>query len=116
MIQKVIFRQPAVEDVVEAAAWYEAHGLGLGEQLIDEILERRDEPRIIRSYFVLFIATERFAACSQIVFPTASFSQSSARRFMFMQFFTGRVMTAGGRNDCRRLLCRSCYFYFFVTE
>jgi hypothetical protein len=38
MIQKVIFRQPAVEDVVEAAAWYEAHAPGLGEQLIDEIL------------------------------------------------------------------------------
>jgi toxin ParE1/3/4 len=38
MIQKVIFRQPAVEDVAEAAAWYEAHAPGLGEQLIDAIL------------------------------------------------------------------------------
>jgi hypothetical protein len=27
MIHKVIFRLPAVEDVVEAAAWYEAHTL-----------------------------------------------------------------------------------------
>jgi hypothetical protein len=27
-----------VEDVVEAASWYEAHAPGLGEQLIDEIL------------------------------------------------------------------------------
>ena len=36
MIQKVIFRQPAVEDVAEAAAWYEAHAPGLGEQLIEE--------------------------------------------------------------------------------
>lgn len=27
-----------MEDVVEAAAWYEAHAAGLGEQLIDEIL------------------------------------------------------------------------------
>jgi hypothetical protein len=116
MIQKVIFRQPAVEDVVEAAAWYEAHGLGLGEQLIDEILRAtrraQDNPELFR----IVIATERFAACSQIAFPTASFSQSSGRRFMFMKFFTGHVMTAGGRNDCRRLLCRSCYFYFFVTE
>jgi hypothetical protein len=34
----VIFRPQAVEDVVEAAAWYEAHASGLGEQLIDEIL------------------------------------------------------------------------------
>ena len=34
----VIFRPLAVEDVVEAAAWYEAHAPGLGEQLTDEIL------------------------------------------------------------------------------
>ena len=34
----VIFRPQAVEDVVEAAAWYEAHAPGLGEQLTDEIL------------------------------------------------------------------------------
>jgi hypothetical protein len=27
----VIFRPQAVEDVVEAAAWYEAHASGLGE-------------------------------------------------------------------------------------
>jgi plasmid stabilization system protein ParE len=39
MIQRVIFRPQAVEDVVEAAAWYEAHALGLGDQLIDEILD-----------------------------------------------------------------------------
>ena len=38
MIQKIIFRQLAVEDVAEAAAWYEAHAPGLGEQLIEEIL------------------------------------------------------------------------------
>jgi toxin ParE1/3/4 len=35
----VIFRPQAVEDVVEAAAWYEAHAPGLGDQLIDEILD-----------------------------------------------------------------------------
>jgi len=29
MIQKVIFRQPAVEDIAEAAAWYDAHASGL---------------------------------------------------------------------------------------
>jgi plasmid stabilization system protein ParE len=41
-----------VEDVVEAAAWYEAHAPGLGEQLIDEILSatRRahDDPELFR--------------------------------------------------------------------
>jgi len=38
MIQRVIFRPQAVEDVVEVAVWYETRAPGLGEQLIDEIL------------------------------------------------------------------------------
>ena len=63
MIQKVIFRQPAVEDVVEAAAWYEAHAPGLGEQLIDEILRATRRAQLIRNYFALFIATGTFGAC-----------------------------------------------------
>ena len=36
---RVIFRRQAVEDIVEAAAWYEARAPGLGDQLIDEILD-----------------------------------------------------------------------------
>jgi plasmid stabilization system protein ParE len=38
MIQRVIFRPAAFEDVVEATTWYEARSPGLGEDLIDEIL------------------------------------------------------------------------------
>jgi toxin ParE1/3/4 len=38
MIQQIIVRPLAVEDVVEAAAWYERQAEGLGEELIDEIL------------------------------------------------------------------------------
>lgn len=38
MIQNVIFRLAAVEDLVAAAAWYETHASGLGEDLIEEIL------------------------------------------------------------------------------
>ena len=38
MIRQIIFRPAAVDDVVEAAAWYEAHTPGLGEELIGEIL------------------------------------------------------------------------------
>lgn len=41
MIRQIIVRPPAVEDVVDAAAWYEAHAPGLGEELIDEILRAR---------------------------------------------------------------------------
>jgi len=52
MIQRVIFRPAAVEDVVEAAAWYEAHAPGLGEELIDEILRAtgraQDNPELFR--------------------------------------------------------------------
>ena len=48
----VIFRPQAVEDVVEAAAWYEAHAPGLGEQLIDEILSAthraQENPELFR--------------------------------------------------------------------
>jgi plasmid stabilization system protein ParE len=36
---RVIFRRQAVEDIVEAAAWYEVRALGLGDQLIDSILD-----------------------------------------------------------------------------
>lgn len=38
MIQRVIFRPAAVEDVVNAAAWYEEQSAGLGEELIGEIV------------------------------------------------------------------------------
>ncbi len=38
MIQRIIVRPLAVQDVVEAAAWYERQAEGLGEELIDEIL------------------------------------------------------------------------------
>jgi plasmid stabilization system protein ParE len=34
----VIFRPLAADDIVEAAAWYEGHSPGLGEELVDEIL------------------------------------------------------------------------------
>jgi len=48
----VIFRPQAVEDVVEAAVWYEAHAPGLGEQLIDEILaamrRAQENPELFR--------------------------------------------------------------------
>jgi len=49
----VIFRPHAVEDVIEAAAWYEAHAPGLGEQLIDEILTAthcaQENPELFRN-------------------------------------------------------------------
>lgn len=63
-----IFRPQAVEDVIEAATWYEAHAPGLGEQLIDEILSAthraQENPelfRIVRSEGnVRRVLTKRF--------------------------------------------------------
>lgn len=48
----VLFRPRAVEDIVEAAIWYEAHTPGLGEELIDEILKAtrraQENPELFR--------------------------------------------------------------------
>lgn len=56
MIRQIVVRPAAVDDVVEAAAWYEAHAPGLGEELVDEILRATNRAqanpelfRIVRS-------------------------------------------------------------------
>ncbi len=38
MIREIVVRPLAVEDLVEAAAWYEEQAEGLGEDLVDEVL------------------------------------------------------------------------------
>jgi toxin ParE1/3/4 len=68
MIAQVIFRTEALEDVVEAVRWYEERSLGLGEELIDEILLATDRAarnpdlfRIVRiKDEVRRVLTERF--------------------------------------------------------
>lgn len=49
MIQHIIVRPLAVEDVVQAAAWYEKQQRGLGEELIDAARSssRSVEPRTL---------------------------------------------------------------------
>ncbi|MFN2508368.1 MAG: type II toxin-antitoxin system RelE/ParE family toxin [Chthoniobacterales bacterium] len=68
MIRQVIFRSEAVEDVLEAAVWYEERSLGLGEELINEILIATDRAaqnpdlfRVVRARGeVRRVLTERF--------------------------------------------------------
>jgi toxin ParE1/3/4 len=52
MIRTVIVRQPALDDITEAVAWYEAQSSGLGEQLLEQIiraLERaKAKPELFR--------------------------------------------------------------------
>ena len=100
MIQRVIFRQAAVEDVVEAAAWYEAHATGLGEQLIDEILNATRRAQDNRNYFALFIAMDKFAARSQTASPTEFSSRSLTTRSTSRRFSTKRAMIVDGQSDC----------------
>jgi plasmid stabilization system protein ParE len=75
MIQRVIFRPAAVEDVIEAAAWYEAHAPGLGEELIDEILRAtaraQDNPELFR-----------------VVRPDGEIRRVLAERFPYKIFFS----------------------------
>jgi toxin ParE1/3/4 len=78
MIRQIVVRSAAVDDVVEAAAWYEAHAPGLGEELVDEILRatRRAQAnpelfRIVRADGeVRRVLTERFPY--RIFFSVAS--------------------------------------------
>ena len=68
MIRQLIFRPEAVEDVAQAAGWYEERSGGLGEDLIDEILvatnraaRNPDLFRIVRARGeVRRVLTERF--------------------------------------------------------
>ena len=39
MIQRVVIRPLAVEDIAEAVAWYDSQRLGLGDELTEEIIK-----------------------------------------------------------------------------
>jgi toxin ParE1/3/4 len=68
VIRQIVFRPAAVEDVVNASAWYEAHAPGLGEDLVDEILKAmrraQDNPElfriVLRGQEVRRVLTNRF--------------------------------------------------------
>lgn len=68
MIREVIFRPESVEDIAEAAAWYDERSPGLAEDLIDQILLATDRAardphlfRIVRAKGeVRRVLTERF--------------------------------------------------------
>lgn len=68
MIRRVIIRPPAVEDIADAATWYEDQSPGLGGELTDEVIrairraqESPDLFRILRPRDGLRrVLTERF--------------------------------------------------------
>ena len=62
MIRRVIVRPLAVEDAVEAAAWYEGQATGLGEELIDEMLRAIHRAQQILNSSASSDETERFVA------------------------------------------------------
>ena len=103
----VIFRPQAVEDVIEAAAWYEAHAPGLGEQLIDEILTATHRAQENPELFRIVRRDGMFGALLQSVFLIGSSFRLSAKRCTFTQSSTAHATIVAGRNDCNRLLASS---------
>ena len=96
----VIFRPAAVDDIVEAAAWYEAHATGLGEELMTKFQTQPAARRKIPNYFALFIATEAFGVCLRIAFPTGFSSPSSAKRSTFTRSSTLPDTIGDGQSAC----------------
>jgi hypothetical protein len=98
---RVIFRREAVEDIVEAAAWCEARASGLGDQLIDEILDAtgraEKSPELFRVVYrernIRRVLTDRF--------PYRIFSRLLTKRSTSTPCFTVRDMIAAGRSDCK---------------
>ena len=91
----VIFRPAAVEDLVEAATWYETHAARLGEELIDEVLaavrRAQEHPELFR-----------------IVHRDVSVRRVLANRFPYRIFFSvvGQTLYVhailhGARHDSR---------------
>jgi toxin ParE1/3/4 len=75
MIHKVIVRPLAVEDIAEAVTWYDEQSPGLGEALIDEIIEAvqraQEAPELFR-----------------ILRPRDGMRRVLAERFPYRVFFT----------------------------
>src|SRR5204863_7206818 len=72
---KVIFRPLAVEDTVEAAAWYDERAPGLGGELIDEVLAAADRARQNPELF-------------RIVHSTGKIRRVLTNRFPYRIFFS----------------------------
>ena len=96
MIRSVIVRQPALDDITEAVAWYEAQSSGLGEKLLEQIvhaLERaQNNPELFR--IVRRILTDRF--------PYRIFSRPWTTQFMCMRSFTARGTIVTGEGVFKR--------------
>jgi hypothetical protein len=57
----VIVRQPALDDITEAVAWYESQRSGLGEELLEQSSARLNERKPTQNYFALCDAKLKFA-------------------------------------------------------
>ena len=92
----VIFRPLAVEDIAEAATWYEARSPGLGDELIDEILAATRRAQQNPELFRVVHREGNVRRVLQVAFLIESFSLLLTTYFTFTQFFTAQDTIAAG--------------------
>ncbi len=102
----VIFRSAAVEDLVTAAAWYEAHASGLGEELIDEILAAVGRAHGNSELFRIVHHEGNVRRVLSNRFPYRIFFSVEGGTLMFMRFCTVPATIGAGQIASKSVFVR----------
>ena len=99
MIERIIVRPSAVEDVVEAAGWYEDKRRDWARIWSTRLCVRFVGPPPILNFSASFVATERLAESSRSDFPIESSSRSSKASSTSTRSSTERSTIVDGSNE-----------------